>query len=71
RRDVPRYDATDRYSLAGDELVPALTSGPGGQTALEWDAPAHHVRRFRSRHESTFTRVEQWTATADGDVHWR
>lgn len=71
RRSAPRYDATDRYALAGEELVPALSSGPGAPAALEWDTATHHVRRFRPRREATFSRVEQWTAAADGDVHWR
>lgn len=72
RREHPRYDGTDRYAFAGEELVPAVRSGPGGATlGWEWDTATHHVRRFRSRHESTSNRVEQWTRRADGDVHWR
>ena len=70
-RAHPRYDGTDRYAFGGAELVPALTQDPGGLTAIEWDTASHHVRRYRSRHEGTYHRVEQWTAHADGDVHWR
>lgn len=45
QRKAPHYDATDRYALAGEELVPALSNGPGAPVALEWDTATHHNTR--------------------------
>ncbi len=59
---LPRYDDTDTFVLTGhDDLVPV----PG---TTERDGST--VQRYRSRTETSFERVERWTA-ADGAVHWR
>ena len=59
---LPRYDDTDTFVLSGrDDLVPV----PG---TTERDG--FTVQRYRSRTETSFERVERWTAS-DGAVHWR
>jgi RHS repeat-associated protein len=35
------------------------------------DRTPFHVRRYRTRSEGPFLRVERWTRQHDGDVHWR
>ena len=78
---VPRYDETDVFLLSGaEDLVPVLepvkTTGrwrwvgppPVPRTENFFD---YTVERFRPRTEGPFTRVERWTRTADGSVHWR
>jgi len=53
---LPRYDDTDTFVLTGrDDLVPV----PG---TTERDGST--VQRYRSRTETSFERVERWTASA-------
>ncbi|MFF5104379.1 SpvB/TcaC N-terminal domain-containing protein [Streptomyces sp. NPDC000134] len=63
----PDADA-DVFLLTGaDDLVPY----PPGQDGDGSAHPGYRVRRYRPRVEGDFTRIERWTRTADGDVHWR
>src|SRR5205823_2847894 len=34
-------------------------------------AGTHSVQCYRPRVEATYDRIERWTRTSDGDVHWR
>ncbi|MEU9559639.1 SpvB/TcaC N-terminal domain-containing protein [Streptomyces fumanus] len=65
--DDPDAETTaDVFLLTGaDDLVP-VPPGPDGSAH-----PGYRVRRYRPRVEGDFTRIERWTRTADGDVHWR
>ncbi|MEV5313373.1 SpvB/TcaC N-terminal domain-containing protein [Streptomyces sp. NPDC052610] len=68
---LPRYrdaEDSDAFVLSGaDELVPFPEDDPDGRTTLA----GHSVRRYRPRVGADVTRIERWTRTADGDVHWR
>ncbi|MGY1582267.1 SpvB/TcaC N-terminal domain-containing protein [Streptomyces sp. MN13] len=68
---LPRYrdaEDSDAFVLSGaDELVPFPEDDPDGRTTLA----GHSVRRYRPRIGADVTRIERWTRTADGDVHWR
>ena len=65
-KGLPRYrdaEDSDAFILTGaDELVPAGPETPSG---------AYTVRRYRPRIEGLYARIERWTRTSDGDVHWR
>ena len=67
-RGLPRYldgDGSDTFVLSGaEDLVPVATPADAG------DAD-HDVQRYRPRVEGLFARIERWTRTSDGDVHWR
>lgn len=67
-KGLPRYlDAadSDTFVLSGaEDLVPVPTPSDAG------DAD-HEVQRYRPRVEGLFARIERWTRTRDGDVHWR
>ncbi|MFJ2256991.1 SpvB/TcaC N-terminal domain-containing protein [Streptomyces sp. NPDC087844] len=65
--DVAAEDADVFLLTGGDDLVP-FPPGEGGAVSAH---PGYHVRRYRPRVEGDFARVERWTRTADGDVHWR
>ncbi len=58
---LPRYDDTDTFVLSGrDDLVPV----PG-----DTERDGFTVQRYRSRTETSFERVERWTASAgDGPL---
>ncbi|NOT27672.1 MAG: hypothetical protein HOP16_16420 [Acidobacteria bacterium] len=68
---VPRYDGHDRYtSSATGELVPIATSDAQDARDHWSDAGAYAVRRFRSRVESGYQRVEQWVEKTTRASHW-
>ncbi|MCX4539401.1 SpvB/TcaC N-terminal domain-containing protein [Streptomyces sp. NBC_01565] len=74
-RGLPRYDGPeeDTFHLAGaDDLVPALSPGPDGspQPVRRAEGP-YEIRVYRPRTEGLFARIERWTDTASGAVHWR
>lgn len=70
RFHVPRWDGTDGYQLAGDELVPWLDEtaawAPRGFVSGDWS-----VAFLRSRRGSVKTRVEKWVYVPTGRVHFR
>jgi RHS repeat-associated protein len=79
-KGLPRYeDANDSdvFILSGaEDLVPVLTESGG-----TWDREAlpprvvkgasYQISRYRPRIEGLFARIERWTNTQSGDVHWR
>ena len=71
-RSLPRYDGTDLVQFAfGGEMVPAVV-WTGGAWVLRTDVRGGMVvRHWRARRESSAIRLEQWTESATGRVHWR
>ncbi|GIF45860.1 RHS repeat-associated protein [Asanoa ferruginea] len=68
-KGIPRYDESDVFLLSdAEDLVPELDSA--GER-VELPAPGYRIHRYRPRIEGLFARVERWTGTTDGDVHWR
>jgi len=79
-RGLPRYqdeEESDVFILSGSEdLVPALVEQGGAWTADETvhtlaDSSSWLVRRYRPRIEGLFARIERWTNSQTGDIHWR
>lgn len=76
-RGVPRYgeDPADTFVLSGAEDLVEYLGRTGGGRQPEPD-PRHEagisytVQRYRPRIEGLFARIERWTETATGDVHW-
>ncbi|WBQ08339.1 SpvB/TcaC N-terminal domain-containing protein [Kribbella sp. CA-293567] len=70
-RGLPRYDdEQDVFRLTGlEDLVPVRR--PDGTLRPDDQLGAYAVRRYRPRIEGGFVRVERWTRSTDGDVHWR
>lgn len=76
-RGVPRYgeDPADTFVLSGAEDLVEYLGRTAGDRQPEPD-PRHEagisytVRRYRPRIEGLFARIERWTETATGDVHW-
>jgi RHS repeat-associated protein len=73
-KGLPTYaDAaeSDVYLLSGaEDLVPVLHDD-GTRYADDTTAPGYVIHRYRPRTEGLLSRIERWTATATGDVHWR
>jgi RHS repeat-associated protein len=67
-KGLPRYldgGESDTFILSGaEDLVPVPTPADAGDDD-------HAVQRYRPRVEGLFARIERWTRTSDGDVHWR
>ncbi len=75
-KGLPRYqdsDESDVFLLSGaEDLVPALIKNVIG----EWENDTYYkdefyIQRYRPRTEGLFARIEKWTNTSNGDVHWR
>jgi Salmonella virulence plasmid 65kDa B protein len=71
RYHVPRWDHTDRYQFGNDELVPWLEKTGGGWQPRGFLSGMWSVELYRSRRGSAKTRVERWTDTTTGRVHFR
>lgn len=81
-KGLPRYHDLQRSDSAGDgdsdifllsgaeDLVPVLDAD-GRRFVDTTTAPGHVIHRFRPRIEGLFARIERWTRTSDGDIHWR
>jgi RHS repeat-associated protein len=74
---LPLYqdaDESDVFILSGaEDLVPVLDD-THNWARLDLGAnyaPGYRVDRYRPRIEGLFARIERWTDTADGTVHWR
>ncbi len=80
-KGLPKYrdaEESDVFILSGaEDLVPLLEQNAHG----DW-VPAelpvrnvngvdYHIRRYRPRVEGLFARIERWTHTATGAIHWR
>jgi len=84
-KGLPQYvDATDSdvFILSGaEDLVPVYSQNPDGSwvrdasgnlVVHEDPVDGYLVRRYRSRIEGLFARVERWSKIGPpGDVHWR
>src|SRR5205085_3259886 len=65
------YEESDIYLFAGaEDLVPVLHPD-GTRFEDKATAPGFTIHRYRPRIEGIFARIERWTATATGEVHWR
>ena len=80
----PQYrdaDDSDVFLLPGSEdLVPVLSAsgsdGSGSWTSQppaprSWNGATYTIRLYLPRVQSSFSRVERWTDTANGSTHWR
>jgi RHS repeat-associated protein len=80
-KGLPRYhdgsgEPPDVFILSGGEdLVPVPFVLPDGTQTPEGTATEnganHHIHRYQPRTEGLFARIERWTNSASGDVHWR
>lgn len=73
-KGVPRYrdaDESDVYVLSGaEDLVPVLRPD-GTRFSDDTTAPGYVIHRYRPRTEGLFARIERWTRSDTGDIHWR
>jgi RHS repeat-associated protein len=73
-KGLPRYrddEESDVFVLSGaEDLVPVLKPG-GSRFEDDTTAPGYRIHRYRPRIEGLFARIERWTDTATGEVHWR
>lgn len=73
-KGLPQYrdtEESDVFILSGaEDLVPVL-DGSGRRYRDENTVPGYIIHRYRPRTEGLFARIERWTRTSDGDVHWR
>jgi hypothetical protein len=68
---APRWDGTDGFQLAGNQLVPWLERTSGGWRTRTRTAGRWTVTYYRSRLGGGQVRVEQWVETATGRMHFR
>jgi hypothetical protein len=79
-KGLPRYEDdedSELYILTGSKgLLHVLENDSNGH----WDKPKFEtrsgtesfiVRRYRSRVEDSFSRIERWTNSKSGDIHWQ
>ena len=68
---VPQYrdaDESDVFLFSGaEDLVPI----PDAPLVREIGEDRYQIKRYRPRVEGLFARIERWTRTRNGDVHWR
>jgi len=73
-RGLPRYlddEESDVYILAGAEDLVPVTKNDGTRWFDDTSAPGWVIHRYRPRCEGLFARVERWTESGTGKVHWR
>ncbi len=76
-KGLPKYrddEESDVFILSGyEDLVPSLRSSEGGDWSLreEEERDGFQIRFYRPRIEGLFARIERWTRSRDGDIHWR
>ncbi|MGW0231444.1 SpvB/TcaC N-terminal domain-containing protein [Actinopolymorpha singaporensis] len=71
---LPQYrdaEESDVFLLSGSEDLVPMTGADGEPVVDTVSVPGFSVARYRPRIESDYARIERWTSTADGDVHWR
>ena len=73
-KGLPLYrdlEESDVYLLSGaEDLVPVLNEND--ERFEDKDShPGYIVHRYRPRIESLFARIERWTDSATGEIHWR
>jgi RHS repeat-associated protein len=73
-KGLPQYrdgEESDVYVLSGaEDLVPMLREDLT-RFVDDTTAEGYVIHRYRPRTEGVFARIERWTQTATGDVHWR
>ena len=68
-KGLPRYEDDDVFVVSGaEDLVPQFK--PGTTEPEQSTRGTFMVDRYRARTEGQFARVERWTDTASGEVHW-
>jgi hypothetical protein len=75
-KGLPRYrdsEESDVFILSGSEdLVPVLRRSHNGEWEREEvERDGFLIRFYRPRVEGLFARIERWTRTRDGEIHWR
>jgi RHS repeat-associated protein len=76
-KGLPKYrdsEDSDVFILSGHEdLVPRLQfcSKDRDWREREEERDGFRIRSYRPRVEGLFARIERWTRSLDGDVHWR
>ena len=83
-KGLPKYqdaDESDVFILSGaEDLVPVFKKDDDGKWILddegnlkmdEEERDGYMVRRYRPRIEGLFARIERWTKTTSGEMHWR
>ena len=67
------YEESDVFILSGaEDLVPVLRrEGEGCWADDEFERDEYTIKLYRPRIEGLFARIERWTRTQDGDIHWR
>lgn len=73
--DLEGTPLEDTFLFGAEDLVPVLVHRRGRWrrqvTRREVDGRACVVTSYRPRVDTDFTRIERWSDTATGDVHWR
>ncbi len=73
-KGLPQYrdaEESDVYILSGaEDLVPVLLPD-GSRFEDDITAPGYTIHRYRPRIEGLFARIERWTNSATGEIHWR
>ena len=75
-KGIPQYrdqEESDVFILSGaEDLVPALRRDPAGRWERDSaERDGYRIQFYRPRIEGLFARIEKWTRTSDGDIHWR
>lgn len=81
-KGIPKYEDgehedSDEYILAGaEDLVPVLVKDSNGQwhkqVVRQWIGNSeYHIQQYRPRVEGLFSRIERWTESRTGRIHWR
>ncbi len=75
-KGLPKYqDAgeSDEFILSGSEdLVPLLKDdGSRWSDTRNIEGTLYRLHRYRPRIEGLFARIERWTNTETGEIHWR
>jgi RHS repeat-associated protein len=73
-KGLPQYrdaEESDVFVLSGaEDLVPVLNDD-GTRFQDETSAPGFIIHRYCPRIEGLFARIERWTRTGTGEMHWR
>jgi len=73
-KGLPQYrdaEESDVFVLSGaEDLVPVLLPD-GSRFSDSVSAPNFVIHRYRPRVEGLFARIERWTNSTTGEIHWR
>lgn len=75
-KGLPKYhdrEESDVFIISdAEDLVPVLHRTTSGEwVAQEASRDGYQVKEYRPRIEGLFARIERWTRTEDGEIHWR